>query len=300
MSTQEKDQLTGQALVKASDPKQLATAFNAAQKTLVAFLGTPEMAQRAARIAWVLVRRTPDLQKCSVESLVAGMLQSAQFGLELGTEAYLVPFKNRETNTTEAVFVPDWKGLVRLAIRAGALTSGHGDLVYDGDAYLYRRTAEGVDFYHERKRFGPRAKADNLKAHLDAGCQGVYFLGYPPKGPIVVGEMSVDDVEYVRKTYSKQPDSPLWTKRWSIAAIKTVAKQTLKLVPMSPQLREAIELDNRQETGIKTGVVDGDEFDVRPLKEPRPAGVIAAPREPGEPTEAEIRQEDAAAAAKEK
>lgn len=280
----------GTDIVKAADSDKLAVAFKKAHGTLVAFLGTPEMAHRAARVAWVLIRRTPDLQKCSIESIVAGMLQSAQYKLELGTEAYLVPFG------AEAQFIPDWKGLVRLGIRAGAITAGHADLVYDKDKFVYRRSGEAVEFFHEPQPFGQRSAQDTVEAHRKAGCVGVYFIGYRAGAPPIVQPMSVDEVEYVRATYSKAPNGDLWKKRWSMGAFKTATKQGMKLAATSKELLEVIELDNRQETRIKTGVLDGDEDEVRPFKEPLPIG---APKTP-EPTEEQVRAEDAKLAASEK
>jgi phage RecT family recombinase len=276
-------QATGKEIVKAADSEQLAGALKKAHSTLVTFLGTPEMAQRAARVAWVLVRRTPDLQKCSIESIVAGILQSAQYKLELGTEAYLVPFG------TEAQFIPDWKGLVRLGIRAGAITAGHADLVYDKDKFTYRRSGEAVEFFHEPQPFGQRSAQDTVEAHRKAGCVGVYFIGYRVAAPPIVQPMSVDEVEYVRTTYSKAPSGDLWKKRWSMGAFKTAAKQGMKLAATSKELLEVIELDNRQETGIKTAVLEGDEIEVRPLTEPRPALSPPAPQ----PTEEQVRAEEA-------
>lgn len=286
-------------IVLASDTTALASDLRRAEPTLTAFLGSQELARRAWRVAYVLVRRTPDLQKCSLPSILDGVLQAAQFGLELGTEAYLVPFRSKVTGTHEAVFIPDWKGLLRLAIGVGSLTGGHGDLVYADDEYVNRRIGDTVEFTHSRKRFGARAKVDSVEEHVKASCQGVYFIGYRPSGPPVVEELSVDEVEYVRKTYSRASGGDLWTKRWSAAAIKTVCKQALKLVRMTPVLQRAIELDNRFETGIQTAVLDEDEELFRPYAEPRPrsAGRAdgAAPPSGGEPPRAPDTSPDTAA-----
>jgi recombination protein RecT len=276
-------------IVLASDGEALSQALKKGQSALRRLMGSPEMAIRAATVVYVLVRRTPDLQKCSVESIVNGMIQSAQLGLELGTEAHLVPFKNRDLDTYEAAFIPDWKGLVRLAIRAKAITAGHGDIVYKEDDYVCRRTGESVEFQHDRKRFGPRAKKDTVEEHIKAGCQGVYFIGYRVTGPPVVAELTVSDVEYVRRTYSKMADGKLWTQRWSAGAIKTAAKQALKVVPQSQELTTAIELDNRAETGIESGVLNGDERAVEPYREPQPKKLPPAEEEDA----AAVRAEDA-------
>jgi len=289
----------GTAVARSSgdDPaKVLATNLKKAEGTLLSFLGSPEGADRAIRVAFVLVRRNPDLQECSVESIVTGMLMSAQLGLELGTEAYLVPFFNKDTKQREAAFIPDWKGLVRLAIDAGSLIRGHADLVYKNDEYRYERTGDSVLFRHVRERFGARAEQDTVGAHLKAGCQGVYFIGYTADSQLpVVAEMPVSEVEWVRKTYSKQADGPLWTKRWSAGAMKTVTKQALKLVPKSPKskLQQAIELDNRVETGIKSGVLEGDEVEVQPFREPQPLPAGESGGESAAQEDARARAEDA-------
>jgi phage RecT family recombinase len=278
---------TDTKIIRASDGQALADRLKKSQNTLQSLLGSKEMAIRAWRVAYVLVRRNPELQKCSVESVVDGMLQSAQLDLELGTEAYLVPFKGT------AVFIPDWKGLVRLAIRAGAITSGHAALVYEGDEYRYRRTGVSVEFYHERSQMGTNVAPDTVEAHRTAGCRGTYFIGYTPSGPPIVAEASVDEIEYVRTTYSKEPKGLLWGKRWSVGAYKTVTKQGLKLVAQSPDLQKAIELDNRFETGIQTAVLDGDDHAVRPLQEPK------AKQSPGQ-QEQQALEEDAKLAEEER
>lgn len=269
--------MSGQAIVRASDGKTLSAQLQKAEGTLATLFGSRDMAIRAWKVAYVLVRRTPDLQKCSVESIVNGLLQSAQYKLELGVEAYLVPFG------TEAQFIPDWKGLVRLAIRAGAITGGHADLVYEGDVFTYRRSGDAVEFFHEPKPFGKRALKDTVDDQRKAGCLGVYFIGYRKTAPPIIATLSLDEVEYVRNTYSKAKNGDLWAKRWSMGAFKTAAKQAMKLATTSPELQEVIEHDNRLETGIETGVLPGDEAAVAPYKEPQPKAVDQ---------EAEIRAED--------
>lgn len=271
------------AVAIATDADAFAEQLKKSHGALKRLLGSEEMARKAAAVTFVLVRRTPALQECSVESIMNGMLQASQYNLELGTEAHLVPYKSPDTNMKEASFIPDWKGLVRLAIRCGAITRGHGDLVYPRDEFVYRRTGEGVEFLHDPERFGERAAKDTFGEHKRLGAQGVYWIGYCAAAPPVVATLSLGEVEYVRQTYSKAKDGPMWAKRWSSGAIKTAAKQALKSVPQSRDLREVIELDNRFETGTASGVVEGDFEEVQPYSEPKP---IAAP---AEETEEEVR-----------
>ncbi len=63
---------------------------------------TPE---RFTRIVLSAISNNPDLQKCSANSFLAGMMNAAQLGLEPNTpigQAYLIPYKNH--GTLEAQF----------------------------------------------------------------------------------------------------------------------------------------------------------------------------------------------------
>src|SRR3972149_1988155 len=61
-------------------------------------------ADRLARVALTLVRTTPGLLECTPNSILAGVMMSAQLGLELGLigHAYLVPFNNKKNGKKEA------------------------------------------------------------------------------------------------------------------------------------------------------------------------------------------------------
>ncbi len=281
--------------------EELYGALQKAGKALQRLLGTEDMAKRAITVAFVLVRRTPELQRCTIESIVTGMLQSAELGLELGTQAYLVPRNvkvqrnGKDEWEWQASFQADWKGLVDLAIKVGSITSAHGDLVYPNDTFYSRRTEHGVEFMHERERFGKRAEQDTYEAHLAAGCQGAYFIAHTSEGPPIVQIMSIEEIHYVWQTYSQKSrdggPNPMWGKRWSRAAIKTVAHQALKLVRKTEKLTKAIELDHRAESGIVSGVVEEDVPRFAPYQEPQPLPTTSpAPDE----DEERMRQEELA------
>ena len=104
-----------------------------------------------------------------------------------------------------------------------------------------------------------------------------------------------DEIDKARKV-SRAQTGP-WKTWYAEMARKTAVRRLSKYLSLSPEWAAALELDTRADTGEVTRPVDAQDEPV-PYTEPR---AIAAPaREPGEPSEAEIRKEEAAEAAKER
>src|SRR5689334_11701957 len=72
------------------------------------------------------VNKSPQLQKCTTESLQMAVLNISNIGLSLNPaakEAYLIPRWNGVTKVTEAALEPSYVGLVKLLTDAGSVTS---------------------------------------------------------------------------------------------------------------------------------------------------------------------------------
>ena len=68
------------------------------------------------------VNQNKTLQTCTNQSLVSGALVATTLNLSLNSSfgyAYLVPFKNKKTETFEAQFQIGYKGYIQLAMRTG-------------------------------------------------------------------------------------------------------------------------------------------------------------------------------------
>lgn len=77
---------------------------------------------RFVRLVLTALRTVPRLAECSGESILAGVTQAAQLGLEIDAvrgQAYLVPRWNGKTGRMEASFQLGYKGLIDLAGRGG-------------------------------------------------------------------------------------------------------------------------------------------------------------------------------------
>src|SRR5690606_28083055 len=94
---------------------------------------------RMLRIAMTVVRQTPDLQKCTVPSVLGALMQAAQLGLEPGIlgHCYLVPFRNGRTGQHEVQFIIGYKGLIDLARRSGNIQSIAAHPVYENDLFEF-------------------------------------------------------------------------------------------------------------------------------------------------------------------
>jgi recombination protein RecT len=69
--------------------------------------------ERVIALTLTAATKNPKLFDCSMESIALSLIQVAQWDLEIGTTAHLVPFGNTCTA------IADWKGLVKLMIRSG-------------------------------------------------------------------------------------------------------------------------------------------------------------------------------------
>lgn len=164
------------------------------------------------------------LAKCTPKSLILGVARIQQWGLELGTTAHLLPFKDK-SGTYEATPTADYKGLAELMVRSGAVRFVQAKVVYDGDFFEY---SLGTDarLVH---RPGPKAGRGQI-THA-------YCVLDLPFGRQVFDVMMAEDIDEIRQRFSKQwKEGPL--KPWY--AMKTIVRQVSKLVPKNPRLAKAL------------------------------------------------------------
>ena len=193
---------------------------------------TPE---RFIRVALNATMRNPQLLNCTPESFFRALLDLSAFGLEPdGRRAHLVPYGK------ECTLVIDYKGLAELCRRSGDVSYIHADVVYPGDEWSYSfgtnahlRHVPNLDVEHDPKT----AKAVYSFVKLRDGSEDFIVI-------------SRHEVEEIRRKYSKQPDGPAWTKRWGEMAKKTGFRLHSKWLPLSEQVRTAIERDEATETAL--------------------------------------------------
>jgi recombination protein RecT len=210
---------------KAPHPVVALFTSDMARRYIEKFLPDGVNLERVAATVMIAMQqdKTKTLAKCTPESLVLGVAKIQQWGLELGTTAHLIPFKDKERGVMEATPVADYKGLAELMIGSGAVRFLEPKVVYEGDHFDFRFGTD-ARIYHTP---GPRAK----RGKITHG----YILIHFPGGRIVFDVMPAEDIDEIRQKFSKQwkvGPLPAWYVK------KTLVRQSSKLIPKNPRFAE--------------------------------------------------------------
>lgn len=201
---------------------------------------------RLIRTAVVTMRQNPDLMACTTGSVVAGIVQCAALGLEIGTglgHAYLVPFTNK--GKKEATLIIGYKGFCDMAYRSGKVVSVHARAVYDGDLFDWQ---EGLERFLNHKRVATDRKPETLThVYAIATMKDVE----QSQSPFVV--LDREDIEKVRKTSraSASRYSP-WNTHYEMMARKTAVRRLVDKgeVPASAEMTKAAALDEAADANL--------------------------------------------------
>lgn len=203
---------------------------------------TPE---RLIQVVTQVIHRTPKLQECKRESILAAMIQASTLGLELSPtlgEAYLIPRKNDKTKVMEAHFQPGFRGLAKLARNSGGVSYVKAMLVHERDAFRYRYTPD-LEFEHVPHLGHDRGPVTHA-----------YAVAKLPTGEHLIEVMDAVELEAIHRRsegykkslqYNEAEKGPWVTDRGEMEK-KTVLKRLCKSLPMSPELAEAIDADNEE------------------------------------------------------
>jgi len=252
-------------------------------------------AERLIRLANTQIRLTPELQLCSVQSVLGGVMQAAQLGLEPGVlgQCYLLPFKNR--GKYEAVFVIGYRGLVELAHRSGKVASIEAHTVHENDEFRFRYgTNPGIDHVPVLQNRG------NVVA--------AYAVATLHDGTRIFEVLNREEIDKVRSASpSGQSEKSPWHNWYEQMAEKTAIRRLAKQLPMAvvgEEFRVATQRDEQavsldeQAVSLEDALLDDGSIDttgavqeepdedVQPEPEPRDwldevVDLVAEGREPG-------------------
>jgi phage RecT family recombinase len=193
---------------------------------------TPE---RMIKLACLYMRGRTDLRGCTHDSILASLGEAASLGLEIGgplAEGHLVPFDDKKAGTRQCTFMPDYKGLLKLARRSGEFGAIEAVEVYRADEFEIIRDPRPT-VRHIPSLDGPRGPAVH-----------VYAYAALKTGEIVFEHMTALDVEEIRAR-SRSKDSPAWRNSWGEMAKKVVLKRLLKRQARSVAVARAMAIDDR-------------------------------------------------------
>jgi len=231
---------------------------------------------RFTRIAITILRQNPKLQECNVPSLLGCLMTLAQLGLEPGVlgQAYLIPFNNKKLNTVECQLQISYKGLIELLRRTGQLRDIYGYPVFENDTFELKYGLHR-DLIHMPLVNGDRGSV-----------KGFYTVAILKDGTTAFEYMTATEVNKHEEKYRLgQFKNSIWVKNYDEMAIKTVAKKMLKWLPLSVDILEKLDnddksfkyLENTGETEMKE--IDKEEFELLPEANQETGEIVEAPKQ---------------------
>lgn len=201
-------------------------------------------ADRMARLALTVVRRTPKLAECTPASFAGALLTAAALGLEPGVndEAYLVPYEDRRAGIVECQLIIGYKGLTKLFYQHPMARHIDAQVVYEHDTFDYQ--------------YGTNPYLAHKPARGDRGVVECYYaVASLSNGASAFVVLSPEDVKALRQgkvgpdPKFKAGDPMHWLER------KTAIRQLVKLLPKSVTLAAAVEADERTGTDLRRNPV---------------------------------------------
>jgi phage RecT family recombinase len=201
---------------------------DAARKQIEPFLPKDTDLKRVAAAALLATRQNPTLLKCKPESILLAVARVAQWGLEIGVTAHLVPFG------TECTAIADYKGLIELMIGSGAVRHVEADVVREGDLFEYEG---GLDPILRHKKQSSKIRRDPKEPR--PGITHAYVILFLAGGRKAFQVMEIEDIDRIRLDHSKQwrnGPCPAW---W---AKKCVVRQIAKMIPRKPGVARVLDV----------------------------------------------------------
>lgn len=212
---------------------------------------------RLMRLTMTTIRTTPELRNADVGSLLGGVMQAAQLGLEPGIlgQCYLLPFKNNNKGITECQFIIGYKGMIDLARRSGHIESIYAHAVYENDDFEYEL---GLNPTLKHIPTMDADKGEYIGSYAVAHFKdGGYQMEFMPKAEIEKRRLSSPGG---RSKYSP------WNNYYEEMANKTVIRHMWKYLPISVELQHQVAHDEGVARDIKDITPDDDIF----LEAPKP------------------------------
>lgn len=212
-------------------------------------------ADRFIRVALTTMLRVPKLAECDQNSFLNALLSLSQFGLEPdGRNAHLIPFKNKSKGITECQLILDYKGLADLTMRSGLVSNIHADVVCENDDFDYDR---GVIVRHRINFREPRGQAFAAYAlvRFKDGTEKSEVMG---KDEIYAVRDKSSGWRAYKSGYGQSPwaDPQSEPEMWK----KTAFRRCSKWLKLSPELADAIDIEDNQEVHmareVKVEIVD--------------------------------------------
>jgi len=209
--------------------------------TLKDFLESPAVRAKLAEVASAALKpedlirmtlvassRSPDLLKCSRESILRALLDAAALGIQPGGllgRGYLIPRANRKTNVVECCFDPGVRGLIDIARRSGQVKRIEAHVVHERDSFVVERT--------------PLTTIRHVPSEADdpGPIRAAYAVAEFTGGELQIEIVWQRDLAKIRKLGSNAGPWASWPDEMSK---KTAIRRLCKYLPYDPMLERAM------------------------------------------------------------
>ena len=199
---------------------------------------TPE---RFCRVMLSAINKNPTLAKAIVDernqaAVLSAFMRCAEMGLEPdGRRAVINCYEKKSSGTYDIALIPMYQGLSELAMRSGQISNIHADKVCENDEFIW----DTGEIHHKINFREPRGKV-----------YCYYCIVRFKDGSTKTETMSLEEVNQIRErsssyqAYKRYGKSCPWTEFPDEMGKKTVFRRCSKWLPLSPELRDAFEVDD--------------------------------------------------------
>ncbi len=200
---------------------------------------------RRAIIYYQTAEPKQKLHEATPVSFMMAVLEAAEIGLPLdGRLCYAIVYNNKKIDANgkefyvnEAQCMPDYKGLVAVAKRTGAIKDIYAEIVCEKDRFDFERT-ESIDrMSHSYPLLGDRGNVMGCYAKVQLPSRDWRFE--------IMRRQDIDAIRGKSKAANNGPWKNEESSDWKEMAKKAVIKRILKGFMDDPGLSRAIELDDR-------------------------------------------------------
>lgn len=190
---------------------------------------------RVTKVALVACNKTPALMRCTKLSLIEALIDASQLGLEVSGAtggAYLVPYGQKAT------MIIGYRGMIDLARRSRQVKKIEAFAIYKNEPFRLFREGGELRVHHE----------PNLDGCDEKDFRGACSVAVLSDGTTQVEYMSKKDIDAIRKRSRASSNGP-WVTDYIEMAKKTAIRRLFKMLPISIEIREAVEKSDREEYG---------------------------------------------------
>lgn len=201
--------------------------------------------EKFVRVALTAINKNEKLKKCTQPSILGALMDCAQLGLEPNgplQEAYLIPYDDKRSGQTICQLQIGYRGFAKLAHRSGKVAAIEANVVYERDRFDYMQGSEAwIKFQRSLDKDRGERKA-------------VYCVVRMKDGSFAQDIMPIHDSYAIRDrsqawaAFTKYQKKGPWNTDEDEMHKKTCFKRLSKYLDLSPELHQAVQLDNEVET----------------------------------------------------